>query len=1235
MKKTLLLLCTFLCSLGMWATEVSYVMKSYDSTNKVYTATDDQNGVWSLSTSCSTSNQLPADFSQTGASSRGICFSTPSNVTVTSQTSFTNVTKIVVEASSNIGSGTGTLEIKVGTTSLGSKDLSKTNHATYEFTSATALSGVITLTVNQGKNSVWIGGFKVTTNTGDSDSQPTALSVPSNLSSSNVTTTGATLSWDAVSNASSYTVKIGETEYTGVETNSYSAKDLTAGTQYTWTVKAVGDGTNYATSAYAANATFTTETEQGGEDNPSGDGTWTKCSISDLTTSDIFVIVDANTGKAMTNNNGTSSAPAATAVTVSQDGNTITGVTDVMKWNISGNGTNGYTIYPNGSTTTWLYATATNNGVRVGTSDNKTFVIENHTNGEPFLKHSSTERYIGVYNSADWRCYTSINTNINATQTRFYKYVNGDEPTDPDKTVTSIDVTGTPATFWKGDTFNHNGITITANYDDKTTGNVTSSAEFSTPDMTTPGTKTVTVTYQGKTATYDITVQTIANTQETAYTVAQAKTIIDAGKDLTTQVYVAGKISQIDSYDNTYNSITYWISADGTTTDQFEVYSGKNLNNTDFAAQSDIVLGADVVIYGVIKKYKSTYEFDKNNYLVSYTAPVNKTKPELSFAKPSVTAYLDALDEFEGLTVVTNPVGLAGVQYSTSDDTKATVDANTGVVTINNEATPGTVTITASYAETEDYAAADDASYVINIVANKPVVVKRAIVAQMGDKYYAATTDVSSSKLVAVEVTVVDDKVVYTGTADITWNWEATAGTLMTGDKALTQSGTGTNVALTNTGNKTWQIDATLGIVNTNTPTRALVCNGSVFGNYSKDNVGKTGYTGKASLMEISDVPIFASLADLIAADQSFDAVNVKIDDKVFAAVAPREGAYAVLLTNSQVTLASSGEDLGWLAGGTVTGTLTNVAWDNEHKALMNQEPFWSSLTYKAPEVKVFASIDELLDAKLDHGTTVTVTVNGTITEVREVEGDGAYVVVLDNTFSIGSPSSELNWKVGGTVSGTLENVIFGTDEDETGVVSASENLFEKLTYVAPAATITVNSCGNASFSCDKALDFTNADVKAYMVTAETAENITLTEIKKVPANTGIFVLGEGGTYNIPILEGDADNASANKLTATTTAKPIDGSENIWALSKTDGKLHPVNSGTIAAGKAYLVSEFLVANGTNEARGFVFVDDNIITGINAVSGTTANGTTYNLAGQRVEANVKGIVIMNGKKYINK
>lgn len=186
------------------------------------------------------------------------------------------------------------------------------------------------------------------------------------------------------------------------------------------------------------------------------------------------------------------------------------------------------------------------------------------------------------------------------------------------KTLTKIDVSGTPDEFWKGDAFNHNNITVTATWDDGTQTDVTSESEFSTPeDMSTAGKKTVTVTYKEKTTTYNIDVKTIANTPETAYTVNEAINLIKAGKDLDTEVYVKGIVSKVDYYNSTYKSITYWL--DNNT---FEVYSGRNLDNTDFSAETDIKVGAKVIIYGNIKKFgDSTYEFDKDNYLKEYTAP--------------------------------------------------------------------------------------------------------------------------------------------------------------------------------------------------------------------------------------------------------------------------------------------------------------------------------------------------------------------------------------------------------------------------------------------------------------------------------------------------------------------------------------------------------------------------------------------------------------------------------------
>ena len=117
----------------------------------------------------------------------------------------------------------------------------------------------------------------------------------------------------------------------------------------------------------------------------------------------------------------------------------------------------------------------------------------------------------------------------------------------------------------------------------------------------------------------------IENTEETAYTVAKAFELIDAGEALSETVFVKGIVSQVDSYNETYKSITYWISDDGTTDRQLQVYSGKGLEGADFASIDDVKVGAKVIIKGNIKKYNTIYEFDKNNQLVRYEVPTEDT----------------------------------------------------------------------------------------------------------------------------------------------------------------------------------------------------------------------------------------------------------------------------------------------------------------------------------------------------------------------------------------------------------------------------------------------------------------------------------------------------------------------------------------------------------------------------------------------------------------------------------
>ena len=69
----------------------------------------------------------------------------------------------------------------------------------------------------------------------------------------------------------------------------------------------------------------------------------------------------------------------------------------------------------------------------------------------------------------------------------------------------------------------------------------------------------------------------------------------------------------------------------------------------------------------------------------------------------------------------------------------------------------------------------------------------------------------------------------------------------------------------------------------------------------------------------------------------------------------------------------------------------------------------------------------------------------------------------------------------------------------------------------------------------------------------------------------------------------------------------------------------------IPAGKAFFETSSEIAGGKFS---IVFADDET-DGIKAVSTKVENGVRYNLAGQKVGADYKGIVIVNGKKYLNK
>lgn len=168
---------------------------------------------------------------------------------------------------------------------------------------------------------------------------------------------------------------------------------------------------------------------------PPTPGNWVLTSLADLTADDVFVIVndkDERASYAMSNDNGASVAP--DAVEVSVLNGTLTGVIPAnIRWNVRGNDIDGYVFYPDGSTESWLYCTNTNNGVRVGDGDDKYFTLSD--NNYLTIAGTGWTRYLGVYKTQDWRCYTNTTGDSNiANQTiAFYKK---QVPADAEATIT-------------------------------------------------------------------------------------------------------------------------------------------------------------------------------------------------------------------------------------------------------------------------------------------------------------------------------------------------------------------------------------------------------------------------------------------------------------------------------------------------------------------------------------------------------------------------------------------------------------------------------------------------------------------------------------------------------------------------------------------------------------------------------------------------------------------------------
>ena len=227
----------------------------------------------------------------------------------------------------------------------------------------------------------------------------------------------------------------------------------------------------------------------------------------------------------------------------------------------------------------------------------------------------------------------------------------------------------------------------------------------------------------------------------------------------------------------------------------------------------------------------------------------------------------------------------------------------------------------------------------------------------------------------------------------------------------------------------------------------------------------------------------------------------------------------------------------------------------------------------------------------------------------------------------------------------TVDGVDHKGDLDSEGrytIANVDANVNVVVTFKAVKAVIKM-AHDQQTFSSTQPLDFTGVTgLKAYIASGYIDGTVVLTRVDKVPASTGLFLVGtEGAEYKVPFAASSAFYSNLLKpvLTAQTVPSEADGCTNFLysEVNGVKGFYKSSGSGTVAAGKAYLqLPTSALSNGV-KAVGFIFEGDE--TGIDATefSGRQLPTAVYDMAGRKVADTFdakklpQGVYIVNGKK----
>lgn len=448
---------------------------------------------------------------------------------------------------------------------------------------------------------------------------------------------------------------------------------------------------------------------------------WVKTDPAKLQTGDVVVIVDTTTLVAITNNPEEGKSPSATSVKLNDSKDKLDDdIDDNLQWVLTIDNTDashryykfGVPVTEGSNVTNYLYATADDAGLRVGTDTNNQFdLVKDEANNHADFLHITTNsgdsqsenRYVGVYSILkilkSWKTKTSIDDDIKGTVIQFFKKVvstkddvvitfeksNYEADLDNTSAFTSPVATVEPAD--KDVTYSSSNEYVAAV--DATTGEIT---------LIKRGTATITATFAGD-DTYDKTTAsyTLRVDQSNAeggmnkpFKPSEAISYVQGDNTAGgINYFVKGVVSKIGSNSGSYSggtsipgvtnnstegTLTYYISDDGTTGDatkELKISTGRGLEFADLT-KDDIAVGDIVTVVGPLSYASST---------PSYSSTSTSTKTPQMDADNYITKQIRVL-QTEDITMYT----------TTSKSTSDLYSINSNEI----NGTAGTATITLS-----------------------------------------------------------------------------------------------------------------------------------------------------------------------------------------------------------------------------------------------------------------------------------------------------------------------------------------------------------------------------------------------------------------------------------------------------------------------------------------------------------------------------------------------------------